>query len=74
MVPRTSVLGAILLTGQLGGATATHVRVGDPLISHILFPIYVGTLLWVGLYLREDRLHALVPLRSESRDQKQAAG
>ena len=64
VVPRTSVLGAILLTGYLGGAVATHVRVGDPLFSHVLFPCYVGILIWGGLYLREDRLRALIPLRS----------
>ncbi|WP_243318450.1 DoxX family protein [Geothrix paludis] len=62
-VPRTSVLGAILLTGYLGGAVATHVRVGDPLFSHILFPTYVAALVWGGLYLREARLGALLPLR-----------
>jgi hypothetical protein len=63
-IPRTSVLGAILLTGYLGGAVATHFRVGDPLLSHILFPTYLGILLWLGLYLREERLRALIPLRS----------
>ena len=63
-IPQTSVLGAILLTGYLGGAVATHTRVGDPLFSHILFPTYVGALLWLGLYLREPRLRALVPFRS----------
>jgi len=62
--PRTSVLGAILLTGYLGGAVATHLRVGDPLFSHVLFPTYLGVLLWLGLYLRDDRLRALIPLRS----------
>jgi hypothetical protein len=62
-VPRTSVLGALLLTGYLGGAIATHVRVGSPLLSHTLFPIYVALLLWGGLYLRETRLRELVPLR-----------
>jgi hypothetical protein len=62
-IPITSVLGAILLTGYLGGAIATHLRVGDPLFSHILFPTYVGALLWGGLYLRELRLRALIPLR-----------
>ena len=62
--PRTSVLGAILLTGYLGGAVATHLRVGDPLFSHILFPTYLGVLLWLGLYLRDDRLRVLIPLRS----------
>jgi hypothetical protein len=63
-IPRTSVLGAILLTGYLGGAVATHLRVGDPLFSHVLFPTYLGVLLWLGLYLREARLRALIPLRS----------
>jgi hypothetical protein len=66
VVPRSSVLGAILLTGYLGGAVATHVRVGSPLWSHVLFPIYVAALLWGGLYLREGRLRALVPLRTHS--------
>lgn len=64
VIPRTSVLGAILLTGYLGGAVATHVRVGDPLFTHILFPVYVGVLLWGGLYLRDDRVRGLIPLRS----------
>ena len=63
VIPSTSLLGAILLTGYLGGAVATHVRIGDPLLSHVLFPVYVGALLWAGLYLRDDRLHALLPLR-----------
>ena len=62
--PRTSILGAILLTGYLGGAVMTHLRVGDPLASHALFPTYMGALLWLGLYLREPRLRALVPFRS----------
>ena len=62
--PRTSVLGAILLTGYLGGAVATHMRAGDPLFSHVLFPTYLGALLWLGLYLRDSRLRALIPLRS----------
>ena len=60
LIPRTSVLGAILLTGYLGGATATHVRVGDPFFG----PILIGVLVWLGLYLRDRRLRALVPLRS----------
>lgn len=63
LVPRTSVLGAILLTGYLGGAIATHVRIGSPLLSHTLFPIYVAALVWGGLYLRETRLRELLPLR-----------
>ena len=64
LFPRTSVLGAILWTGYLGGAIVLHVRVGNPLFSHVLFPIYVALLLWGGLYLREDRLRQLLPLRS----------
>jgi hypothetical protein len=64
VIPQTSVLGAILLTGYLGGAVATHLRVGDPLFSHVLFPTYVAALLWGGLFLREPRLRALLPLRS----------
>jgi len=63
-LPRTSVLGAILLTGYLGGAVATHVRVGDPLFSHVLFPTYLGILIWGGLYLRDDRVRDLIPLRN----------
>lgn len=63
LVPRTAVLGALLLTGYLGGAIATHVRVGSPLLSHTLFPIYVALMLWGGLYLREPRLRELVPFR-----------
>ena len=63
VVPRTSVLGAVLLTGYLGGAVATQLRVGSPLLSTTLFPIYVGVLVWGSLMLREDRLRALFPLR-----------
>ena len=63
LVPRTSVFGAILLTGFLGGAVATHFRVGSPLLSHTLFPVYLGALIWAGLLLREDRLRSLLPLR-----------
>jgi hypothetical protein len=63
VIPRTSVLGAILLTGYLGGAVATNARVGYPLFSHVLFPVYVGVLLWAGLYLRDGRLRALIPLQ-----------
>lgn len=64
VIPRTSVLGAILLTGYLGGAIATNLRVDKPLFSNVLFPVYVALLLWGGLYLREARLRALIPLRS----------
>lgn len=63
MIPRTAVLGAVLLTGYLGGAIATHVRVGNPLFSHVLFPTYVAALIWGGLYLRDARLRALLPFR-----------
>ncbi len=58
-IPQTSVLGAILLTGFLGGATATHLRVGDPFIP----PIVVGVLVWLGLFLRDPRVRALIPWR-----------
>lgn len=64
LIPVTSVLGAILLTGYLGGAVATHVRAGEGLFS-IVFPIIFGALIWLGLYLRDDRLRALIPLRRE---------
>jgi DoxX-like family len=61
-IPRTSVLGAILLSGYLGGAVSSHLRVSDPLFD-TLFPIGIGVLVWGGLYLRDDRLRALIPLR-----------
>ena len=64
LIPRTAVLGAILLTGYLGGAVATHVRIGNPLFTHTLFPIYLAVLVWGGLFLRDERLRALIPLRS----------
>ena len=63
LMPRTSVLGAILLTGYLGGAVATNLRVGSPLFSHTLFPVYVGVLAWGGLFLRDERVRALIPVR-----------
>ena len=63
VVPRTAVLGGLLMTGYLGGAVATHVRISSPLLTHTLFPVYVALLLWAGLYLREPRLRDLVPLR-----------
>jgi DoxX-like family len=66
LVPRTSVLGALLLTGYLGGAIATHVRVGSPLVGYTLFPIYVALFIWGGLYLRETRLRELLPFRRDS--------
>ena len=61
-IPRTSVLGAILLTGYLGGAIYTHVRAGSPLLTHTFFGVYLGLLVWGGLWLREERLRALIPL------------
>lgn len=64
MVPRTAVLGAILLTGYFGGAVAAQMRVGNPLFSHVLFPVYLAVLIWGGLFLRDPRLHALIPLRN----------
>jgi len=62
-VPRTAVLGAILLTALFGGGIATHIRVGDPLFTHILFGVYLGLFVWGGLYLRSARLRELIPLR-----------
>lgn len=62
VIPRTSVLGALLLTGYLGGAVATHVRLSHPLFSHTLFPTYVAALVWGGLVLRDARLRAFLPL------------
>ena len=59
LIPRTSVLGAILLTGYLGGAVATHVRIGSGAFP-LVFPLILGTLLWGGLYLRDERLRSLV--------------
>ncbi len=67
VVPRTSILGAILLTGYLGGAIATHLRVGNPVFSHLLFGLYLGLMAWGGLYLRDARVRALIPLR-QARD------
>jgi DoxX-like family len=60
-IPRTSALGAILLTGYLGGTVAIHLRVGSPVFSHMLFGVYLGILLWGGLDLRDGRLRSLVP-------------
>jgi hypothetical protein len=61
--PRTSVLGAILLTGYLGGTVATHLRADSPVFSHMLFGVYLGIMLWGGLYLSDDSLRALIPYR-----------
>jgi TRAP-type C4-dicarboxylate transport system permease small subunit len=62
--PRTSVLGAILLTAYMGGTVATHLRVGNPLFSHMLFGVYLALLAWGGLYLRDARIRALLPWKA----------
>lgn len=64
LIPRTAVLGAILWTGYLGGAIATHVRLGNPLFTHVLSPTYVAAFLWCGLWLRDPRLRAMLPFIS----------
>jgi DoxX-like family len=64
LIPRTAILGAILLTGYLGGAVATNLRLENPLFSYTLFPVYFGVLVWVSLWLRDPKLQELVPLRS----------
>jgi hypothetical protein len=61
-LPRTAVLGAILLTALFGGGIATHIRVGSPLFTHILFGVYLGLFVWGGLYLRNERLRELLPV------------
>jgi hypothetical protein len=63
--PRTAVLGAILLTGYIGGAIYVHVRAGSPLFSHTLFGVYLGLLAWAGLWLRDARLRAVIPWRRD---------
>jgi hypothetical protein len=63
--PRTAVLGAILLTGYLGGAIYVHVRAGSPLFSHTLFGVYLGLIAWGGLWLRDERLRSLFPFRHD---------
>ncbi len=60
LIPRTALAGAVLLTGFLGGAVATNVHAGQPLFTHVLFPVYVATLVWGGLYLRDPRVRALL--------------
>lgn len=62
LIPRTSVLGGVLMMGLLGGAAAAHVRVGNPLFSHILFTVYLGLFMWGGLWLRSPKLRALFPI------------
>ena len=61
VIPSTSVFGAILLTGYLGGAVVTNMRIESPLFSHTLFPVYMGILIWGGIYLRVNTLHRLIP-------------
>lgn len=60
--PRTALLGAVLLTGLMGGAIASHLRLGDPLFTHTLFGVYLGLLLWLGLWLRDARLRQSMPV------------
>jgi len=62
LIPRTAVLGAILLTGYLGGAVASHARLGDPLSTHVLFGVYMGIFVWGGLWMRHPRIRALIPI------------
>jgi hypothetical protein len=62
LIPRTAVLGAILLTGYLGGAVASHARIGSPLFTHDLFGVYLGVFVWGGLWLRDSRIRMLIPL------------
>lgn len=66
LIPRTAVLGAIVLTGYLGGAVAIHTRIGSPLGSHTLFGVYLGMILWAALWCRLPALRALIPFRKES--------
>jgi hypothetical protein len=66
LIPRTSVLGAVLMMGLLGGAMATQIRAGSPLFSHILFSVYLGLFMWGGLWLRSPKLRALFPIARES--------
>jgi DoxX-like family len=65
LVPRTSILGAVLFTGLFGGTVATHLRAGSPLFSHMLFGVYLGVLAWGGLWLRDEKLRALFPVRRQ---------
>lgn len=65
-IPRTAVLGAVLITGFLGGAVATHLRIGSPLLSHTLFGVYLGILVWLGLWLRDRRVRNILVNRRGS--------
>jgi DoxX-like family len=64
VIPQTSILGAILLTGYLGGAIAIQLPTGNSLFGEVLFPVYIGVMVWGGIYLRDDRLRTLIPFRS----------
>jgi hypothetical protein len=64
LVPRTSVIGAVLMMGLLGGAVAAHLRIGSPLLTHVLFGVYLGLLMWGGLWLRDERFRFVFPLLS----------
>ena len=66
LVPRTSIVGAILLTGYLGGAVAANLRLEEPVFSHTLFPVYFGVLLWGSMWLRDPQIQGLIPLRKRS--------
>lgn len=68
LIPRTSLLGAVLMMGLLGGAMATQIRVGNPLFSHVLFSIYLGLFMWGGLWLRDTRFRALFPIAGAPAD------
>jgi hypothetical protein len=76
LIPRTAILGAVLLTGYMGGAIATHVRVGSPLPTHVLFPVYVAILVWLGVYFRDPRVRYVVRslLRAETAQLETRAG
>jgi hypothetical protein len=65
LIPRTAIIGAVLWTGYLGGAVATHYRMGDPLFSHVLAPVYMATILWAGLWLRDRRVSALLASKDQ---------
>jgi hypothetical protein len=64
LIPRTALFGAVIFTGYLGGAISLHVRVGNPLFSHVLFPVYIATLLWLGLYLRDSRVRGIISAKA----------
>jgi hypothetical protein len=63
LIPRTNLLGAILFMGIFGGAMATQIRAGSPLFSHVLFSVYLGVVMWGGLWLRDPAVRSLLPLR-----------